>query len=113
MEFVRIADTSELVPGQMKCVQVEGQDILLANVGGDYYAIGNRCTHLGGSLCEGSLASAVVACPGMGHGFDVRTGQALSAQRFSYSRRPSRTRSTSRYWWMARRSSWCAGGEFQ
>ena len=53
MEFVRIADTSELVPGQMKCVQVEGQDILLANVGGDYYAIGNRCTHLGGSLCEG------------------------------------------------------------
>ncbi len=78
MEFVRIADTSELVPGQMKCVQVEGQDILLANVGGDYYAIGNRCTHLGGSLCEGSLASAVVACPRHGARFDIRTGQALS-----------------------------------
>jgi 3-phenylpropionate/trans-cinnamate dioxygenase ferredoxin subunit len=78
MEFVRIADTSELVPGQMKCVQVEGQDILLANVGGDYYAIGNRCTHLGGSLCGGSLASAVVACPRHGARFDVRTGQALS-----------------------------------
>jgi 3-phenylpropionate/trans-cinnamate dioxygenase ferredoxin subunit len=78
MEFVRIAGTSELIPGQMKRVQVEGQDILLANVDGHYYAIADRCTHLGGSLCEGSLASAVVACPKHGARFDVRTGEALS-----------------------------------
>jgi 3-phenylpropionate/trans-cinnamate dioxygenase ferredoxin component len=78
MEFVRIAYTSELVPGQMKCVQVEGRHILLANVGGEYYAIGNRCTHRGGSLCEGSLASAVVTCPRHGARFDVTTGEAVS-----------------------------------
>ena len=81
MEFVRIAGTSELAPGQMKCVQVEGQEILLANVDGEYYAIANRCTHLGGSLCEGTLASAVVECPGHGARFDVRTGRALSGAR--------------------------------
>jgi|SRR6266853_460050 len=78
MEFVRIADTSELAPGQMKHVHVEGHDILLANVEGDYYAIANRCTHLGGSLCDGTLDSAVVACPRHGARFDVRTGHAVS-----------------------------------
>src|SRR6267378_7727381 len=44
--------------------------------------------------------------PGMGHGSTSELARLSRAQRFSYSRRPSRTRSTSRYWWMARRSSW-------
>jgi 3-phenylpropionate/trans-cinnamate dioxygenase ferredoxin subunit len=78
MEFVRIADTSELAPGQMKRAQVEGQDILLANVDGNYYAVADRCTHRGGSLCDGSLASAIVVCPRHGARFDVRTGEAVA-----------------------------------
>jgi nitrite reductase/ring-hydroxylating ferredoxin subunit len=83
MEFVRIADTSELVPGQMKCVQVEGQDILLANV-----AIGNRCTHRGGSLCEGSVASAVVTCPRHGARYDVTSGEAVSGVKVLFFEEP-------------------------
>jgi 3-phenylpropionate/trans-cinnamate dioxygenase ferredoxin component len=78
MEFVRIADTSELSPGQMKRAQVEGQDILLANIDGNYYAVANRCTHRAGSLCDGSLASGIVVCPRHGARFDVRTGEAVA-----------------------------------
>jgi nitrite reductase/ring-hydroxylating ferredoxin subunit len=88
MEFVRIATTSELAAGRMKCVQVEGQHILLANVEGAYYAIGNRCTHRGGSLCEGSLASAVVTCPRHGARFDVTTGEAVSAAKVLFFEEP-------------------------
>ena len=34
----------------MKEVQIDGQDVCIANVGGKYYAIGNVCTHEGGPL---------------------------------------------------------------
>src|SRR5258708_16870721 len=44
--------------------------------------------------------------PGMGHGSTSELARPSRAQRFSYSRGRSRTRSTSRYWWMARRSLW-------
>jgi 3-phenylpropionate/trans-cinnamate dioxygenase ferredoxin component len=81
MEYVRVANTSELAPGQMKRAQLEGHDILLANVEGNFYAIGNRCTHRGGSLCQGSLVSVVVQCPRHGARFDVRTGRAVCGAR--------------------------------
>jgi 3-phenylpropionate/trans-cinnamate dioxygenase ferredoxin component len=41
----------------MKRIQVEGYDILLANVEGNYYAIGNRCPHLGSNLSGGPSRS--------------------------------------------------------
>ena len=50
MEFVATLDTSELPEGQMKKVVIGDVDVLLANVGGEYYAIANKCNHLGGSL---------------------------------------------------------------
>jgi nitrite reductase/ring-hydroxylating ferredoxin subunit len=79
MEYVRAGDTSELAAGQMKRAQVEGHDILLANVEGSFYAIANRCTHRGGSLSDGTLTAGVVTCPEHGARFDVRTGRAVSA----------------------------------
>jgi len=84
MEFVRIADTSELAPGQMKQAQADGQDILLANVDGQYYAVANRCTHLGGLLCDGSLAAGIVVCPRHGARFDVRTGAAVAGPKILF-----------------------------
>jgi nitrite reductase/ring-hydroxylating ferredoxin subunit len=42
--YVRVADTSEIPIGKMKKVVVQGKEILVANVNGIYYAIGNVCT---------------------------------------------------------------------
>jgi 3-phenylpropionate/trans-cinnamate dioxygenase ferredoxin subunit len=78
MEYVRVADASELAPGQMGRVQVDGHDILLANVEGNFYALGNRCPHRGGLLSDGSLVGGVVQCPKHGARFDLRTGRAVS-----------------------------------
>jgi nitrite reductase/ring-hydroxylating ferredoxin subunit len=48
--------------------------IALFNVGGTFYAIDNRCTHVGGPLGEGSLSGTTVTCPWHGFTVDVRTG---------------------------------------
>ena len=47
MGFRKVADTSELPAGTMKKVSLDGKDVLLVNVDGAYYAIDNKCTHLG------------------------------------------------------------------
>ncbi|HYU17823.1 MAG TPA: non-heme iron oxygenase ferredoxin subunit [Chloroflexota bacterium] len=77
-EFVTVAETSEIHAGQMKEVDVNGQSVLLANVGGHYYAIEATCTHRGGPLPEGELHGDVVTCPWHFGGFDVRTGEAVA-----------------------------------
>ena len=48
--------------------------MLLANVDGHYYAIGNLCTHEEGPLDEGRLEGHEVECPWHGSRFDLRTG---------------------------------------
>jgi nitrite reductase/ring-hydroxylating ferredoxin subunit len=51
---------------------------LIANVDGDFYAIGNSCTHAGGDLSKGSLEGKIVTCPRHGAKFDVTTGKVVS-----------------------------------
>ena len=55
-EFVKVAETAEVPAGKMKMVTVDGKEILIANVEGKYYAMGNKCTHRGGHLSKGSLS---------------------------------------------------------
>ncbi len=62
-DIVKVAETTELTPGKGKLVNVGGQPVALFNVDGKYYAIGNSCTHVGGSLSEGTLEGTTVTCP--------------------------------------------------
>lgn len=75
---VRVAGKSEIPVGKMKMVRLDGKEILIANVNGSYYAIGNRCTHAGGDLSQGSLQGNIVTCPKHGAKFDVTTGKVIS-----------------------------------
>jgi len=43
-DFVKVAETKDIEPTNMKTVEVAGENICL----GKYYTIGNICTHLGG-----------------------------------------------------------------
>lgn len=72
--FVRVAGTSDLKPGENKVVDVDGEQVALFNVDGEFFAISNTCAHRGGPLGEGSLEGDVVTCPWHGWRFNVRTG---------------------------------------
>ena len=77
-EFVKVARVDEVPPGEMKIVEVEGQEVVLANVDGDIVAFGSECTHRGGPLGEGILMDDVVECPWHGGQFNVKTGEVVS-----------------------------------
>jgi ferredoxin-NADP reductase/nitrite reductase/ring-hydroxylating ferredoxin subunit len=74
-DFVKVADTNDIQPSQMKEVQVDGESICIVNVDGKYYAIGNICTHEGGPLADGTIEGYEVECPWHASRFDVRTGE--------------------------------------
>lgn len=77
MDFVRAIGVGELPPGAMKEVVISDTPVLVANVGGKFYAIGGRCTHRQGVLAKGTLEGNVVTCPRHGSMFDVTTGKNL------------------------------------
>jgi nitrite reductase/ring-hydroxylating ferredoxin subunit len=77
MAFEKVAKLSEISAGSIKEVQVAGQAIALANVGGALYAINNTCLHRGGPLGEGQLEGKIVTCPWHGWQYDVTTGKTV------------------------------------
>ena len=76
---VKVAEATEVGPGEGTTVEIEGLSLALFNVDGTYFAIANACTHVGGPLGEGALIGKEVTCPLHGAQFDVTCGKALSA----------------------------------
>lgn len=77
-ELTKVAQKQDLKPDSAICVDAGGQRIALFNVEGNYYAIGDTCTHRGGPLSDGLIEGTTVTCPWHGAHFDVRTGNVLS-----------------------------------
>jgi nitrite reductase/ring-hydroxylating ferredoxin subunit len=73
--FVKVAESKDIEPSSMKAVDVAGEKVCIINIEGNYYAIGNVCTHVGGPLDEGILEGYEVECPWHGSKFDFRTGE--------------------------------------
>jgi nitrite reductase/ring-hydroxylating ferredoxin subunit len=79
--YVKVAKTSDIPAGKMKNVEVDGIEILIANVEGMFYAVGDRCPHLNAKVSEGTLNNTVVTCPRHLSSFDVTTGRVISGTR--------------------------------
>ena len=67
--------TSDIPPGKMIKVSIDGRDILVANIDGEYCAKDDSCTHSGASLSEGKLDGGVVTCGWHAAEFDCKTGK--------------------------------------
>jgi nitrite reductase/ring-hydroxylating ferredoxin subunit len=86
-----VATVDEIPPGARKVVDVAGRSIGVFNLGGEYFAIRNRCPHQGGPLCDGRAAGLItsaspgeysytrpgeiIRCPWHGWEYDIKTGQ--------------------------------------
>ncbi len=75
MKLVKVAEASEISVGSMKHIEAEGREILIANVRGKFYAVGDRCGHMNVRLSAGTLSGSVVTCPLHFSRFDVKTGK--------------------------------------
>ena len=84
MSFVKIAETDMIAPGEKKGFPLNGKTVLLANVDGAFFALDNKCPHMGGNLAGGVLEGTTVTCPRHGAKFDVRTGQNLGNAKIAF-----------------------------
>jgi 3-phenylpropionate/trans-cinnamate dioxygenase ferredoxin subunit len=77
VDFVEIVQASELPEGQRLFFDVGEAAVVIFNLAGQLFAIGDVCTHDDGTLGDGDLEGFNVVCPRHGAEFDVRTGQAV------------------------------------
>ncbi len=77
MGFKKVAEIQEFAQSEKKLIELDNEKILLTKVDGDYYAISNKCPHMGGSLYKGTLRDGVITCPRHGAKYDVKTGKGL------------------------------------
>lgn len=84
MQYVRIAGVNDLKPGEKQKFLLDSKTILLLNVDGAYYALDNRCPHMGGLLSGGDLEGATLTCPRHGAKFDVRTGKSIGSAKLAF-----------------------------
>ncbi len=93
-----VASTAELESNDRVIAEIQGREIAVFDVDGEYYAVANYCVHQGGPACEGLLSGTVtvneemelsydqegevVACPWHGWEFDVKTGEHLASSEY-------------------------------
>ena len=98
-----VGDAADLGAGDALVVELEGREVAVFNLDGEYRALLNWCAHQGGPACEGPLggtyeatfdrealeverrwvrAGRVVTCPWHGWEYDVGTGECLSAPQY-------------------------------
>lgn len=82
IEFIEIAAEDELPVNERIFLEVAGQPVVIFNLAGNLYAIGDVCTHDNGPLGEGEVVDFDIACPRHGGRFDLRTGKATRSPAF-------------------------------
>ncbi len=73
--FTAVATVADIPPGAMRCVAIDRERVLVANVGGTFHAISDICGHRNAPLSRGRLDGPIVECPLHFAQFDVRTGK--------------------------------------
>jgi apoptosis-inducing factor 3 len=72
-------EADSLADGQSLEGHVGSDAVLLARSGGEFFALGAKCSHYGGPLAEGLVVGDTVRCPWHHACFSLRTGEALRA----------------------------------
>jgi 3-phenylpropionate/trans-cinnamate dioxygenase ferredoxin subunit len=77
-DFVEVAAVGEVVNGERLFIEIGSTPIVLLNIGGTLFAIGDVCSHDDGPLGDGEIEGFEIICPRHGASFDIRTGKVIS-----------------------------------
>ena len=78
-DFSSGVPAGDLADGAMVLGHAQGESVLLARRGDEFFAIGATCTHYSGPLAEGVVVDDTVRCPWHHACFSLRTGEAVGA----------------------------------
>jgi nitrite reductase/ring-hydroxylating ferredoxin subunit len=73
--FQRVANKKDIKEGSLLGVEIEGNNIVLAMINGQVFAMDAICSHQGAPLEEGTLEGYNLTCPWHYAVFDVRNGK--------------------------------------
>ena len=78
LEYVEIAPADQIPTGERLFVELAGKSIVLINLAGKLFAIGDVCSHDNGPVGDGEIEENEIICPRHGARFDIHTGKATS-----------------------------------
>lgn len=76
--YIEVAKTNEIEPSQLKHVEVEKKEILIANIDGKFYSLDDRCSHMNASLAKGKVIDSDVVCAFHAAKFNISTGSMVN-----------------------------------
>jgi len=75
--YVEAGKVSEITNGQMKHAEINGKEIVIANLDGKFYAFAERCGHMNARLSRGNINQNIVTCPFHAAKFDITSGKKI------------------------------------
>lgn len=75
--YVEAGKVSEISNGQMKHAEINGKEIVIANLDGKFYAFSERCGHMNARLSRGNINQNIVTCPFHAAKFDITSGKKI------------------------------------
>lgn len=72
-----VASVDDLTPDSRHVVDIDGTNVAVFNLDGEYYAVKDECPHDGGVLSNGKLDGEVIICPRHGARFSIKSGAVL------------------------------------
>lgn len=76
----RVFDASELAPGTLRAVVVDGDPVIVANVDHEFYAYRDGCPGSPLTLAAATVEAGILVCPWHGCRFDLRGGRRLASE---------------------------------
>jgi len=78
-QLATVGRVEDVPAGRSATVELlDGRELALYNIGGEFYAIENFCPHKGAPLADGHINAHAVECDWHGWRFDLRTGACLT-----------------------------------
>jgi len=77
MVLIKVGFANSVANRKMIGVNEGGKEILVANLDGQFYGIGNICTHRGCRISGGKIDGENVKCPCHGSVFALKTGEVV------------------------------------
>lgn len=81
-DWINVLLARDLPPGEHRVIEIEGAEIALFNLAGEFCAIENICTHDGSEIAGGCIVDGCIECPRHGARFDLRTGAVTAPPAF-------------------------------
>ena len=80
MAEVRVCSVDDVASGTASRFDVDGHRLCVVNIGGQFYVIGDTCSHADYSLSEGDVweDEREIECPKHGSTFSLETGEPQS-----------------------------------